>query len=239
MSDIESKILNRVRKMMRLAADAGATDGERDNAMRMVHSTLAKYNLDMAQVEATTGKVEEARERHHKDYLGKPWAIRISHSLARLYFCHYFYSVLGGNAGPTQKARHTFVGRTSNVVTAQEMAQFIVESVNKEAQRYRRSSGAGYAEYRAFAQAAAERIRHRVEHLINESKTKGVEATPGTSLVLASLYPCEEDSNKNWLVSQGVKLAKGRSESVAFGRDARTAGDSFGKSVSLHRQIKE
>lgn len=47
----KERILSRVRKMLRLANDAGATEGKRDNAMRMAHATLAKYNLDIAQAE--------------------------------------------------------------------------------------------------------------------------------------------------------------------------------------------
>lgn len=239
MTEIESKILRRVRKMMALANDKGASEGERDNAMRMVQAYLAKYNLDMGTVNAEE-QTEEAREKHSADFLGKPWALQIAAAIARLYFCHYFYSTLGGNKGPTQPARHTFVGRHSNVVTAQEMAQFVVESVNREAQRYKRDIMGSYGDYRAFAQGAAERIRQRVRILIDEASTKGVatEEEPGTALVLASLYQRETDANKNWLTTQGVKLSSSRSQSYAEGSHARAAGRSYGSNVSLHRQVK-
>lgn len=239
MTEIESKILRRVRKMMNLARDAGASEGERDNAMRMVQAYLAKYNLDMGTVNATD-QTEEARGKHSADFLGKPWAIQIASAIARLYFCHYYYSVLGGNKGPTQPARHTFVGRTSNVVTAQEMAQFVVESVNREAMRYKRNIGGSYGDYRAFAQGATERIRTRVRTLIEEASTKGVENVdaPGTSLVLASLYQRETDANKNWLATTGVKLSSDRSQSYGEGSHARAAGRQYGSNVSLHRQVK-
>ena len=50
MSDDErNKILARVRKLLNLANNAAATEGERDNAMRMAHATLAKYNLSLAE----------------------------------------------------------------------------------------------------------------------------------------------------------------------------------------------
>lgn len=240
MTSHESKILNRVRKMLRLARDAGASEGERDNAMRMIHSTLAKYNLDMSAVDATDSDSEESRKNHSADFLGKPWCLRIAQALGRLYFCHYYYQTLGGNKGPAQKARHVFVGRTSNVVTAQEMAQFVVETVNREAQRYQRNLGGSYGDYRAFAQGAAERIRQRVHELIEESSTKGVVTAeaPGTALVLASLYQRETDANKKYLEVHKIKLDDGRAQNFAEGSQARAAGRQFGSTVSLHRQVK-
>lgn len=255
MSEIQNKVLRRVRKMMKLAQDAGASEGERDNAMRMVHAALAKYNISMTQVEVGDAQAEEAREHFRKAFLGKPWAIQIAAAVARMYFCHYHYSTMGGNAGPTQKAYHTFVGRHSNVVTAQEMAQFVVEAVNREAQRYQRSIRGRYGDYRAFAQGATQRIRERCHEIEEHAKTKGVEdvatvaddepealtgpAQPGTALVLASLYKTETDANKAYLEAHNVTLGKGRSSTYAPGHDARRAGGQFGSKVSLHKQVKD
>lgn len=252
-NEIQTKILRRVRKMINLANDAGATEGERDNAMRMVHATLAKYNLSLSQVGEGEAS-EEARTRLAQPFLGKPWCLQIAAAIARMYFCHYYYQTLGGNAGPTQKANHVFVGRHSNVVTAQEMARFVVESVNREAQRYQRSVHGRYQEYRAFAQAAAMRIRHRCWEIEQQAKEHGVQeaaqdvesddpalltqAGPGTALVVANLYQTEADANKQWLVKAGVELTKGRSQSYASGIQARKAGDAYGAKVSLHRQVK-
>lgn len=254
MSDVQAKILRRVRKMINLANCAGATEGERDNAMRMVHATLAKYNISMSQV-GTGEASEEARESLRQPFLGKPWAIRIAASIARMYFCHYHYSTMGGNAGPTQKAMHTFVGRHSNVVTAQEMARFVVEAVNREAQRYQRKIGGRYGDYRAFAQGAADKIRRRCAEIEAKAKEQGVQdvapeteaddpelltqAGTGTALVVANLYKTEADANAAWLEERGLKLGKGRSESVDRSKGhAHAAGIAYGAKVSLNKQVK-
>lgn len=246
----QAKILARVRKMMKLANDAGATEGERDTALRMVHSILAKYNLSLGQVEATNEAAQEARERLSQPFLGKPWAIQIAASIARMYFCHYYYQTLGGNAGPTQKANHVFVGRHSNVVTAQEMARFVVEAVNREAQRFQRSIGGKYGDYRAFAQGAAYKVRQRCLEIERAAKEEGLKAevaddpsdvvtSSGTALVLASLYQTEADANKKWLEQAGVKLSAGRSQSIDGSKGyAHAAGIKYGSSVSLNRQVK-
>lgn len=60
----QARVLARVRKMMALANDdAAASDGERDNALRMAHATLLKHNLTMAAAEEAGATAEEARER--------------------------------------------------------------------------------------------------------------------------------------------------------------------------------
>lgn len=233
------KVLSRIRKMLKLANDAGATEGERDNALRMVHNTLAKYNLSLAQAEAAGEDTGEKRGRLGKQFLGKPWCISIAGAIARMYFCHYFYQGLGGNAGPTQKANHVFVGKYSNATTAQEMAEFVVTAVNREAQRFQRNIGGRYSDYRAFAQGAMIKIQQRCADIIAQSKKQDMpDAAPGTALVLASLYKTEEDANQDYLKRQGVVLGSSRSQSFdETKRYAHAAGKAFGASVSLNNQV--
>lgn len=245
----QMKILARVRKMMALASNAGATEGERDNAMRAVHNTLAKYNLTLSQVDATDPNADEARKHLRKAFLGKPWAIMITGAIARMYFCHYHYQTMGGNAGPTQKAVHNFVGRHSNVVTAQEMAEFVVTSVNREAQKYQRGTGGTYADYRAFAQGAAGRVFQRCAAIETEAKSQGVkpdeaedleqltQGPPGTALVIATLYKTELDANAHFVEHHIGKLGSGRRMTIAANTTARRAGAEFGSKVSLHTQV--
>ena len=63
MSTPHEKIMARVKKMLTLAYDKGATEGERDNALRMAHKYLAKYNLDIAEVEASGDKKAKGEPR--------------------------------------------------------------------------------------------------------------------------------------------------------------------------------
>jgi hypothetical protein len=170
-----------------------------------------------------------------QEFLGKPWACQIANSIALLYFCKYFSQRIGGNGGPAQKARHHFVGRHSNVITAQEMAQWVVETVNKEAQRFQRTMHVGYGEYRAFAQAAAHRISERCSQIRAESEKASANACTG--LIVANLYRTEMIANDEFLNDSGVKLRSGRSQSEAQGALARAAGRAFGNSVSLNRQV--
>jgi hypothetical protein len=86
----KAKILSRVRKLMALANDAGATEGERDNAIRMAHATLAKYNLSISEVEAS-GKTTDEKRVIDNDLrtIAHPWIVTVMHGIAALYFCEY------------------------------------------------------------------------------------------------------------------------------------------------------
>jgi len=242
MSNEQQRILARVRKMMNLANDAGATAGERDNALRMAHATLAKYNLDIAQMEANEvqGKnKDEPREQLDKVFHGTVWTRRCCMAIGQLFFCSYFYQRLGAN---TDNAKHTFVGRHSNVVTAQAIAEFVVQSIHDEAKKHMRSRGANYAIYRAFAQAATEQVLYRCYVLRQESEKQTADVAakvPGTALVLASLYAKEQSENSKF-IEQGLGImlrTRKQTTREVDDYEARSAGMKHGANVSLNKQI--
>jgi len=74
-------IIEKIKKLLALAADSGATEGERDNAIRMAHGLLAKHNLDMAQV--TASQQIEGREKYQNDTWGMLWCRQVSQQALR------------------------------------------------------------------------------------------------------------------------------------------------------------
>src|ERR1700733_3738020 len=175
MSTDSDKILEPVRKMLRLANDAGATEGERDNAMRMAHATLAKYNLDLAAIESTTQthNPDEPRIETVGTFGGWPWARSVCHSVAELFFCSYIYS----KGQSAWKTHHYFIGRTSNATTAAIVAEFVVGAVSREAQRLARECYGGAGFVRSFGWGAASRVRERVQQL-KQDKQQIVDPEP-------------------------------------------------------------
>lgn len=55
----KDKIIERVRKLLNLAQDDGAADGEITTAMRMANDLIAQYQIDKMELEAETDAVEE------------------------------------------------------------------------------------------------------------------------------------------------------------------------------------
>lgn len=230
------RILERVRKLMRLANDPAAAEGERDNALRMAHATLAKHNLSMSEAEAAGAEPEEERTVGPLYGRNHPWTRTVATGIAKLFFCEYFYVPLKG-----AQVIHYFVGRQSNVITANEMQKYITKSIDREAQAYARRSGGGGSDWRSFCKGAALKVYWRCDQIQKDAtKPPHVQASaaPGTAIVLASVYEKEHEANKAFIANMGgepPKVAKDRQRKPRF--DALQAGMEYAETLSLQHQI--
>lgn len=224
----DEKLINRVKKMMALANDPAASDGERENALRMSYAILAKYNLSLSDVEGNPTGPQEARKQAKGEFYGRPWAVSVSSSVAKLFFCKYYYTTLGKN-----QARHTFTGLESNVLSAEEVARSLVESIRMESNRRMRREGQNATWRRSFATGATFKIQERVRELM--SGTAALEGvSTGSALVLVNLRASERKANELFLVEQGVKLTVRKSRASSnLQSDAYSQGRTFGSSLNL------
>ena len=225
------KIINRIRKMLALANDAAATEGERDNALRMAHATLAKYNLSMSEV----GKKEESAEKRMDKELTTadfPWMRKTAQAIAKLFFCEYFFVALSGG-----KMKNFFIGKESNVLTAIEMTSFVLGSIRKEGSQRGKTADSPSAFARSFAKGAADSIVNRCYEIRTAATKPAAASTTGTSLVLANFYEAEIVANKDYISkSMGIALRTRKSKEKAAG-SGYTAGREFGKSIPLNVQL--
>lgn len=225
----KGRVLNRVRKMLALGNDKAASEGERDNALRMVHATLAKYNLSLGDAEVK----DEKRIDSSIKVSPHAWARTVAHAIANLYFCEYFFV-----RGRGQEIHHYFVGRESNVITAQEMTTYAVRSINKEARAQTRLHfGDGKFE-RDFCKGAAAAIWRRCAEIRKSAEAQDQSvANAGTALVLASVYKQEAERNALVIAQKHGPLKDPKGKQTAAGFTAYHAGASFGNKVNLNRQV--
>lgn len=221
----ELKILNRVKKMLALGNDAAAAEGERENALRMAYNLLAKHNLAMSDIPGD--EMNEGREKQEITVSADKWARSLSGSVARLFFCKYFFSLTRTSG----KDNHYFVGRVSNVTTAMLMAEFIIKSIKREASKRYKSSTT--PEGRSFCVGTVNAIHHRVTEMLKTD----TEATVGSALVLADLHKTEADANALWLSGEGVELVSSKSRAASVVGSAFRDGKAFGATVSLANQV--
>ena len=233
MDDVSADILSRVRKLLALANDAGASEGERDNAMRMAHATLAKHNLSMAEAEVAGTASEEQRVQDGSLMTrNMPWMRQCAYAVAQLFFCAYCYY-----PDSCRQAKHIFIGKQSNAETARAIAEFVINNIFREANKRLLATRRG-PWWTSFCKGATQRIRERCCQLRKqaEAANNGSPST-GTSLVLASLYQREQQANTELMAQLFGKLQNcvnsGRRTSYA-GYDA---GAQYGDSVSLNRQV--
>lgn len=224
----QDRIIERVRKMLALANDAAASEGERDNAMRMAYNLLAKHNLDIADVGST--QPQEVREQQVARMSVYPWARGIAHSIAGLFFCSYYFS-----RGSGKLAHHYFVGKQSNAIAANEMSQYIIASVFKELRQ--RFGSETSPEARSFAVGVETALRRRCRELREAAEREAKGVSSGRELVLASLYEQERKANDQWIADNvgGLKTQPDRTKGVHG--DAYRAGKAHGDSISLAPQV--
>jgi uncharacterized protein DUF2786 len=236
MEDCE-KILVRIKKMMALANDRAASEGERDNAMRMVHGILAKYNLTMAEADSTSLSPEEKRTGRAMDTGGRKfphvWQRNVAMAIANLYFCNYFFT-----QHKDQKVDHFFIGKHANVYTAQEMTKYVITSIEKEARSSRKAHHGDGAYERNFAKGAAEVLNHRCHEIRRAAEAKPSETNSCTALVLASVYQKEKEANAKYLAEvMNIRLRSAKMTQHSSHSDGRHQGRQYGNQINLNTQL--
>jgi len=228
----EDRIIDKIRKLLNLANNDAATEGERDNALRMAYNLIAKHNLDMSDIK---DQPEEQRQDFAEVFYGRPWARQVCSGIAKLFFCSYYY----GRTGSSNLAKHHFVGRISNSVTATELAMFLVASIKREAGKQARAQGLGADWRRSFCLGASSRLLSRIHDLRKEKEVETSKGSTGTSLVLADYYRVESDLNEGFIKSTGVNLvvrsdrSKGSTSQRAFGM-----GSEYAKKLPLTASVE-
>ena len=229
----EERIIDRIRKMLALANDLAATEGERDNALRMAYATMAKYNIDMAKVEAS-GNGEP-----RIDFESKGWSWAWTHGVRTivgdLFMCKYYWrnSPGSGKINGTQ-CMHNFIGRESNAMTAAVMSDYVVDSILKEGRKiYKQNTAPGT---RSFAIGAMHRLHERVREIKRSQAVQSEAESAGTALVLASLYKTEQDANQTVLDELETRKSKGASTNNIDG-SAYVKGREYGGKINLSAQV--
>lgn len=223
------RIIDKVKKLLNLANHDSATDGERDNALRMAWSLIRKHNLDIEEVNAFTKT--EKREDQYDLFYGRPWTKTVCRSVAKLFFCKYYV----GKSRNKNELYHHFVGKESNAITSKLISMFLVASIRKEARRQTRLLGENTTWRRCFSTGAAETISKRVAELLTENSRGS-----GTSLVLVDVQESELSLNMDYLKKQGVELVevKNRAQDISdWG--AFVEGIGYGGKLPLNTQVDD
>ena len=225
MSDMD-KVLDRVKKMVTLGTNEGATEAERETALRMAYKILAKHNLSMSDLPADS--IVEVRLRNEMTISADKWARNVCQSVAKLFFCHYFFK----RTNTSGKDIHVFVGLQSNSVTAMNMSDFLVKAIKREASKLYKSPTS--PEGRSFCVGTMATIHKRVEAMIADT----TESEPGTAVAIINLHKSEQGLNKKFLEDEGTSLkvsTRRADNSLRYG--AFMDGKDFGGKVSLNKQV--
>ncbi len=225
----EEKVLEKIRKLLERANDErGSTENERELAMRMATSLMAKYQLDMNDIPLAQREKDDPLGRFDSEGWYLPWCQLIRAAVAKLFDCHYINL---GKINAT-RGRYTYVGRASNATTAMLMADWIVKDALREADRVggHRLTTAG----RSFGMGFAERLHARVA-LLRAQAVEEMKQSTGRDLVVVQTNFAKE--NADWL-SSNMNIKPGKALSTRnLQSDYMNAGRSAADKVNLSKQI--
>lgn len=207
-----TNVMDKIRKLFRLANDKGATENERDVALEMAHALMLRHNIKDVEedrvVEAVLG------EWMHVDK-DDQWEVVVSIVAATLYSCRSVH---------TKSGSYQFVGKPENNEAAGETFLFVcaqIEVLYKEALRVYdgRLNKAGRAELRkTFKYSCALRCLQRAREIVAKSRND-IPSHMALVVIDQSLAAADE-------LIKDVKKSKARPQKIGIGSHAGwEAGD--------------
>jgi hypothetical protein len=228
-------IVEKIRKLLRLARDKGATEAEAATAMTMASKLMLQHNIDNVEE-----KVEEiaVRGEWHNVEIDKKWQQILMSAVAKLYNCR---SVMMVNSSHVQ-----FIGKPSNVLVAADTLQWVVEQVNAlhkqalpafKAEMAARNGSAKLSkfEYRDFRLTFKEACVLRIWRRVEEIKAAERNTIPShmALIVIDQALAAADDLLREDGVKRSGKGLKLRRHGYGTG-----AGHAAGDQVRLQRTVK-
>lgn len=212
-------IVDRIRKLLRLARDKGASEHEAASAMAMAQKLMMQHNIE--QVEEQHEEPAIRGEWHQRD-IDKKWQLLLVQAVAKLYSCR----VVTSSAGAVR-----FYGKASNVLVCADTLDWIVEQMDdlyKQGLRAFKLESGGSLSQRTrgnfrttFKEACALRVYHRCAEIVAKARNE----IPGhmALVVIDQALAGADDLLKQDNIRSSGKAMNLRS---GFGTGAgRTAGD--------------
>lgn len=222
MIDNIDKAVDRIRKLLALSKDGGATEAEASLAAEMAQRVMEEHNLSMATVEARGGSSGADGKREKSQFTNKApykWMRTLMAEVGKLNFCYVEEKwerkgEYGGSRTSTFVG-YSVIGRAANVASTSVTFDYLVQSINRlaaeevdgDAQRLFTRYAASFRE--GCCDRVVERLRVKREQALQEQERKAREdnararhpnAAPGTSLVvvLRDYVQDEEDLNNDY-----------------------------------------
>ncbi len=231
MDDATQKVIDKVAKLLQLAARAG-TEAEATSAAAKAQDLMTAYNLTLDTVEQAEGVSGKRLDEQVAGGMYK-FQRRLWTALAELNFCMYFTQKVRVKEGTRKFKRgrkfthqHRLVGRQVNVVTTKNMAGYLGEAIDRLClERLHGRRGEFYSAWAvAFREGVADRvidkIQDRREAFLKDEEKKARDATKkaraagregvstASAITVAKLSEKEEAANYDFLHGEGAWARK-------------------------------
>lgn len=210
-------VVARIRKLMALTAERGASEAEAALAAEHVQRLLGEHNLSMAAVEASGGSSGNDGKRVREGVQRRQvyrWQRELMSAVADLNYCKSFIrwktrwnkaSIFDG---------YELIGRAANVATATVMFEYLLQTIERLAREEVLDPSQYFTRYaHSFKEGCSdrlvERLRHKRDEIVAEADRKAREERtrsrhPGAArsnlpaLVLSDVIQQEKDLNEDF-----------------------------------------
>lgn len=241
-------VLTRVRKLMNLAENPSATEGEAANAAAMAQKLLIKYNLSMAQIK----DVDEPSDYENRNVnLGVAkgqvigWRRSLLFTLAEENFCR----ALQWSSGPLANTMQV-IGKPENIEMVMSMFEYLtatIERLSREGWDEFRKNNHGqpptiYSEYthkyqpmhyKAWLSSFAKGANLAIKVKLRAQRKEMITADRETTAIVLVI----EEELDNAVTSFYDNVGKGKKDKSAIYDAIFEAGYTAGKSISLDKQV--
>lgn len=220
-------IRSRVRKLLALAGDQGATENERAVAMQKAQALIEQHNIELGDDEHFEDQIKIVKGDIFVKGMKLPFHKIVGRSVAALYECsHLIHPRVDG---------HSYWGMSHQVEAAEETFLWIVAQI-EDLYRVALKAFDGQldkrqrAELRAsFKDAAALRVEHRIREIIAQRK-QNRDSRALVVIDTAAQKIAEELANSN------IKAAKPPALREGFGTGA---GYRAGDQVRIQKEVRQ
>lgn len=225
---VDTKIIEKIKNLLALSRDKGASEHEAAVAADKAFELLSKYNLELATVEGY--EHDGIEQQDCTDYQTEVWRSWIFSAVAKQYFC-FSYRTNRVDAQGKRYNQRTILGQRHNIECVRAMAQYLCGAINSIAAVHCKGKGKAY--HTAFKHGMADRIIKRIVDAMKEAQTQPSES--GTGIVLRDLYAKEQARINEYMKQQDIRTRKAtfrlnQGAGYASGYDA-------GGNVSLNRPV--
>lgn len=132
---VHNAAIDRIRKLMALTVERGASEHEAALASEHVQRLLAEHNLSMAAVEATGAASTPGGKRVREEGVGSrqvyKWQRTLMETLAKLNYCKAFtrFKTYSGRASIFDG--YDLIGRVDNVATTRHMFEYLLQTIER------------------------------------------------------------------------------------------------------------
>ena len=195
----EERMIEKIRKLFALSANAGATGAEAETALRMANALLAKHAIDKHRLHETDQVFVS-----FMDYpISQEWVMKVCGHIARFYNCRGIFDY---NWKP---AKTLVIGTSANRITAIIVIDQLLDQIKKQKGNI------------AFKNGAAFGLYEKCKEILDSREDKHEEVIPGTGLTIVDIEDVQKSDVKSFIQSNfsGLVASKGIGKMSAEGRD--------------------